>query len=280
MMHALFQPFPMSAGRSAQVWHHHPSFRRPAHFHEEPELNVVTAGVGTLAVGNERWSLRAGDAIYLQPGQDHELLSESPDFELFVLALEPELAARCVPTTARRSSVVALDPRTLDTLREEWLAVAHLTDRGRVESLLCEQFGSLASRFDTAPPLCRRTLNTLQLSPEVTEEEIAAQLGVHASEVSRTVRAHFGMRLVDYRARLRLMTFVQCVDSGQSLTRAAFSSGFGSYAQLHRVFRRHAACSPAEYFGGQRERVNARLHRESAADASPCASGAVRSQVR
>jgi AraC-like DNA-binding protein len=68
------------------------------------------------------------------------------------------------------------------------------------------------------------------------------------------------MRLVDYRAHLRLMSFVQCVDRGQTLTQAAFTSGFGSYAQCHRAFWRHLDCSPKAYFAGKRGELDRRLH--------------------
>jgi mannose-6-phosphate isomerase-like protein (cupin superfamily) len=60
-MSALFQPFPMLAGRDAQVWHHQPSFRRPRHFHLEPELNVVARGHGVLSVGERQFVVQAGD---------------------------------------------------------------------------------------------------------------------------------------------------------------------------------------------------------------------------
>jgi hypothetical protein len=45
---SLYQPFPMQPGHRAQAWRHQPAFLRPRHFHEEPELNLVTRGTATF----------------------------------------------------------------------------------------------------------------------------------------------------------------------------------------------------------------------------------------
>ncbi len=261
-MQALLQPFPMLTGRRAQVWHHHPSFLRPRHFHAEPELNVVARGHGVLSVGSERLELRAGDAVYLQPGQDHALLSESPDFELFVLALKPQLADHCNLRAVRNVGVVSLPRSTLLNLKAVWLGLGQLSDAVAVENSLSEHFLDLVNRFEPAPALCRRTIQTLQGTLDATEEHVASLLITHPSEVSRAVRTGMGMRLVEFRTRLRLISFVQSVDKGASLTQAAFSSGFGSYSQLHRAFWKHLGCTPLNYFAGKREHLDTLLQRD------------------
>ncbi len=91
---ALFQPFPMLPRRAAQCWRHQPAYRRPRHFHEEPELNLVLKGRARLGVGDGSIELRAGELLLFEPGQDHELLEASPDLDLVVMALRPELAVR------------------------------------------------------------------------------------------------------------------------------------------------------------------------------------------
>jgi AraC-like DNA-binding protein len=260
----LFQPFPMLDGRAAQVWHHHPSFRRPRHFHLEPELNVVTRGHGVLSVGDRQFAVSRGDAVLLQAGQDHELLAESPDFELFVLALRPELAARCGALSARSLDVVRLGLPFLDELRGTWRGVAEVVEAGVVERILSEHFQRLLPEFALSPALPRRALLTLRERPELAESEIAQELRVHPSDISRSVRESFGVRLVDYRVRLRLMQFITDVDSGLSLSRAAYAAGFGSYTQCHRVFLKHLHCAPREYFERRRGQVDAQLHRDLA----------------
>jgi AraC-like DNA-binding protein len=259
-MPALFQPFPMLEGRAAQVWHHQPSFRRPRHFHLEPELNVVTRGRGVLSVGDREFELRAGDAVFLQPGQDHELLAESPDFELFVLALQPELAENCEVLSARQLEAVTLSPQQIREFREAWHGLGELRDESVVQTRLCDHFRSILPKFTLSPALPRRVAHAIRHRPELAGSDLAEELHAHPSDISRSVVASFGMRLVDYRVRLRLMRFIRSVDAGLSLSRAAYASGFGSYTQCHRVFSKHLACSPRDYFDGRRRDIDGLLH--------------------
>ena len=90
---SLYQPFPMVTPQvRAQVWRHAPQFRRPRHFHDEPEINLVVAGSGRFGVGDTTFTAQAGDLLWFTPGQDHVLLEASDDFDLFVVALTPELS--------------------------------------------------------------------------------------------------------------------------------------------------------------------------------------------
>jgi AraC-like DNA-binding protein/quercetin dioxygenase-like cupin family protein len=256
---ALFQPFPMLPGRQAHVWHHEPKFRRPRHFHEEPELNVVTRGTGIVSIGERELQLEAGNFVLLQPGQDHALLDESPDFELFVLALSPELAARVGVAGQRQVGKCRLEDSALSQFREASLAMNHLADTNAVEVHLARHFVAMSNEFAPSHTLCRRALLQLGGDMELSETQLAATLNTDPSGVSRHVRQGLGVRLVEYRARLRLMEFVKRVDGGRPLTRAALESGFGSYAQCHRVFQRSLGCSPSVYFSGERLRINAEL---------------------
>jgi AraC-like DNA-binding protein len=51
------------------------------------------------------------------------------------------------------------------------------------------------------------------------------------------------------RNRVRLDRFIAMYGRGRRRTMldSALAAGFGSYAQFHRAFRRHMACSPAQY---------------------------------
>ncbi len=84
---ALYQPFPMAGRTRGQIWAYAPQYRRPRHFHPEPELNLIAAGVGIFGAGGSVFSVSAGDLLWWLPGQDHVLVDASPDFELVVVGL-------------------------------------------------------------------------------------------------------------------------------------------------------------------------------------------------
>jgi AraC-like DNA-binding protein/mannose-6-phosphate isomerase-like protein (cupin superfamily) len=249
----------MQPGRRAQIWRHQPSFRRPRHFHDEPELNVVVRGHATLGVGERVLQLGAGQVVALEPGQDHELLAASDDLELFVVALRPELAAKRPEPFAPTTELWSL-PASART--EPWSALAELGNVScaeAVERAVVELWVSLAALGRRPSALARRASGALRSERALSGAELAKRLHTTPSELSRVFRRSLGVPMVEYRARLRLLEFVRRVDAGQSLTAAALDADFGSYAQCYRVCERALGCSPSRYFDGLRREVDARV---------------------
>jgi AraC-like DNA-binding protein/mannose-6-phosphate isomerase-like protein (cupin superfamily) len=255
---ALFQPFPMLVGRRAQVWRHQPSFRRPRHFHAEPELNLVIAGSARLALGDRRIGVSRGDLLLFHPGQDHELLEASDDLRLYVVALRPDLAERArVLVACPVSEKITLEPERLAALDERLAAMASVSDCGVVEEQLAGLFVELAPRARPAHVLSRRAIEALRVERACSAQQISERLRANPSQLSRVFHRDFGVTLAEYRARARLMDFVRLVDAGERMSHAALNADFGSYAQCHRVFRRALGCSPKDYFAGARRAVDA-----------------------
>ncbi len=111
MAAAVYQPFPMAGAARGQIWRYSPAYRRPRHFHAEPELNLVSAGSATFGVGEGSITARAGDLLWWLPGQDHELLDATEDFDLFVIGLAPELSARVLGSGAPAAHCAPLQSR-------------------------------------------------------------------------------------------------------------------------------------------------------------------------
>jgi len=242
----------MLPGRRAQLWRHHPRFRRPRHFHAEPELNVVLSGRASFGIGDATLTAIAGDLLLFPAGQDHVLLDATEDFDLFVMALTPELVtrARLQPIAAMRSFRVA-EPQS-KTLVATLAALPELRDDAAAEEHVVEAFRVALRHAEKADALSRRALEQLWRDRAASAADLARNMKAAPSSLSRRFHHDFGVRLVEYRARVRLMDFVQRVDDGAPLLRAALSASFGSYAQCHRVFRRVLGCAPEDYFRGAR----------------------------
>jgi methylphosphotriester-DNA--protein-cysteine methyltransferase len=253
----VFQPFPMQGSRRAQAWRHQPAFHRPRHFHSEPELNLVTRGQAVMGVGDTVVCMSRGDVLFLHPGQDHVLLSASEDLGLFVVALRPELAAHaCRPLASASSSGCRLSDAALLSLEDQLHGLSTVADRNPVEQSLTALFEQVATQLGIQHVLTRRALQEVGANPEAASSELARQLGVHPSALSRRFHDDLSLTFVEYRARLRTMRFIHQVDGGKSLTAAALEAGFGSYAQCHRVISRALGCSPQRYFTGERSRID------------------------
>lgn len=203
-----------------------------------------------------------GDLILLRPGQDHELMEASEDLDLLVMAASPELVDRLrlgpLPTALTK---VTLNEPDIGPFSERLLGLQTISDGVPHEDTIGRLFSWTLENHPRGHSIARRSLHELYQDTSVSGACLAERLRVPQSEVSRMFARDLGLRLVDARARLRLMDFINSVDLGDSLTRAA-AIHFGSYAQCHRVFRRHLGCSPQEFFAGQRTQI---------ADARSCA---------
>ncbi len=262
-MTTFYQPFPMLPGHRAQAWLHRPAYRRPRHFHAEPELNFVFHGYARMGVGEFVFDMSPGDVLLLRPGQDHEMLQASDDVELVVTALTPELAARCLPGPLPvESRPFRLPEDEARAIRHQLLALDSPTGAENHERIVGDLFGYSEGHFGRGHLLARRTLAAIAERPDVVSSQLAVELRVQPSEISRYFHRTLGLRLVAFRTRHRLMRFIQLVDSGSSLTRAALEASFGSYAQCHRAFHQYLGCTPRDYFTFQRKEIDNRCEPE------------------
>jgi AraC-like DNA-binding protein len=267
---ALYQPFPLPGTARGHIWHHVPETRRPRHFHTEPELNLVTAGSGTFGAGDSTIHVAAGDLLWWSPGQDHVLLDASPDLDLYVIGLTPELSARVLaernlpahggatrtrlaqgPLLALRA--VCTTPVGADPTRVE----RHIGDLWR--DAHDHRLKTLDKHAVTI-----RALVSLTERPELGRDDVALATRAHPTDVSRYFHKDVGLTLTEYRTRLRLLRFIDLAGRREAnLLAAALDAGFGSYSQCHRAFRETLGCSPRQFFGTD---VRARMQEAFAVD--------------
>ncbi len=257
----LFQPFPMAGTARAQIWRHQWCYHRPRHFHAEPELNLITSGTGTFGVGDAVLPIRAGDLLFFKPGQDHELIEASADFYLYAFALEPALSQAVL---GAGSTAALAGPLSLALPPASFAALEALCSDAADERLLdgeqrvCRiwrEAHALRTRGGGMHVVTRRALAPLLDLPTLRRDQLAAFTGGHPAELSRHFHRDLGLRLTEYRARVRMLRFIRAVDGGaRSMVDAAQAAGFGSYSQCHRVFQRTLGCSPRAFFGGELRR--------------------------
>jgi AraC-like DNA-binding protein len=89
--------------------------------------------------------------------------------------------------------------------------------------------------------------------PTLEASEIARRLQVSVGWFARVFKAEMGLSLVEYRNRLRLDRVDAMIGKGgTTLLQAALASGFGSYAQFHRVFRGVRRMTPRDFLRRRR----------------------------
>src|SRR4051794_41959766 len=68
--------------------------RARPHRHAELEVNLVVRGTASYLLGDRRYALTPGTLTWLFPGQEHVLVDESTDHELWWAVFRPALVAR------------------------------------------------------------------------------------------------------------------------------------------------------------------------------------------
>lgn len=255
---ALYQRFLPEPKTRAFVWKYSQPIgvRRPRHFHDEPELNIVVQGWAKFGVGDRIVRVSRGELLAFPSGQDHELLESSADLYLYAIGLDAAYAAEVLGT-----GQAELAPLHVRLSESECAAVferaAELVDCPAAEQRGAELWHRIhwlgrrsAERLGRPTHvLTRRALARMAHAPELGLDALAQELRVHPSELSRQFHRNMGVTLVRHRARLRVLELIRLVDAGErDLMMAASAAGFGSYSQCHRTFRAELGCSPRQFF--------------------------------
>ena len=107
---AMFDDLGVPAGLDGRVLRHSAGDVRPrAHRHAELEVNLVVRGTASYLLGDRRIALTPGTLTWLFPGQDHVLVDESSDHELWWAVFRPALVARTA-TSADARPLLEEDP--------------------------------------------------------------------------------------------------------------------------------------------------------------------------
>ncbi|MGB7157526.1 MAG: AraC family transcriptional regulator [Tepidisphaeraceae bacterium] len=245
-------------------------FRR--HRHEELELNLVTSGSASYLVGDRRYDLRRGTLVWLFPAQEHVLLEQSPNYQMWIAVFRPPLLRRAAtsPQTLalRQPSPAGTFCRRLDDQTSARLVglLSDLhdaaTDPQRFNAGLAYALLTAWSSFQGANelalgsalhPAVERAAALIRehdgSDPTLSLDDLAERSGLSPSRLSRLFKRQTGVSLVRYRQQINLQRFLTLYGAGQrmNMMSAALRAGFGSYPQFHRVFKQVIGCSPNEY---------------------------------
>lgn len=101
-------------------------------------------------------------------------------------------------------------------------------------------------------PSIEKALHLLKSFPEkdFSLSELALECGNSCSRLSRLFNEQLGMSIVDFKNRLKLEQFINCIKTNPdySISEACYTVGFGSYSQFYKTFKQLFGISPKAYF--------------------------------
>lgn len=287
----------------AGVWYATPaSTWYPEHFHDELEVKLVLWGHAVYRMETSELELGPGSLFWLRPGQVHSLEGMSDDLAMWVGSF------RC---SAVRAAEKALGTRLLDrapgwgactlsaaSIQElsatfAWIATCEVPALVNASShRLLTTVLEHSSEHDGAPPsngrvgdgpaplheAVRHAVDLLSdREPGLPLSALARRCGLDESRLSRLFKRQMGLSTVEFRNHFRVQQFITRFGegTGRSMLQVALESGFGSYPQFHRAFRRVTGYAPSEHL--QRVRAGLVIPRHQGLEAAlPIRAPAVR----
>jgi len=269
----MLQRLKLPGNLDGMAWRYaNPAGANRRHYHAELELNLVTCVTGTYLLGNRHYQIRRGDLLWLFPAQEHVLIEQTPDFEMWIVVFRRRLIKRSAtdpPSLPLLQRSFAGDTcrrlRQQDFIRSEEL-FTQLTETANEAGLLNAGLAYVLLHawkcFNRAGEVPVRSVHPavehaarLLISDEggYSLSQLARRVGLSPSRLSRLFKQQAGISVVEFRNRQRIERFLDRYqlerDSSRQITLldAALDAGFGSYPQFHRIFRQVVGCSPAEY---------------------------------
>ncbi len=244
-----------------------PGYLHPRHRHDEIELDLVMRGTATYQVGSRLYRIQRGSALWLFPGQDHNVLEKSDDYTVWIVYWRAGLVRHAVAEDPALSVLGESDPagwfcrrirepdlKRLDGLLRE---IESAASRPLLKSGLAYALnlawsifarGAEESPASSLHPAVERAAQLLSQPEEVPIRRLSRLCGLSAARLSTLFARQVGMPLSAYRTQRRLERFLAEHDArAGNLLHSAMKAGFGSYSQFHRVFTRLVGLSPREW---------------------------------
>lgn len=246
-------------------------YLRDWHAHDTIEVNLVLRGSGHVMLDVRRYPLLPGHLVWIWPGQRHVPVQWSSDMRIWVVEWSPAHLPRLrkarrgdVPPPAdpahafcRRLPAPAL--QRMDGLLSAVAAQSRpdAFNRGLEFALfaLWEEYRSAEIVADCAVfhPKLEAAIRLLA-DPDhpLSQAELARRAELSPFYLSALFQKQTGMSIPAYRNRLRLQDFFRRIHAHPEIRilQHALDSGFGSYAQFHRVFTAALGASPRTWLTG------------------------------
>lgn len=228
-------------------------FSFPAHMHHCFEWIMVTEGVMTVEVGEESFTLSAGESVLIFPNQIHSM--QTPGHSRHMLCLfSPRLVSAYTEKTAGR---IPLDNRfALDGINEADLRRAASDNPILLKGLLyticgrfdeSAQYGAAGNRSDML--LCRIFLFVEEnYHTDASLSALARRLGYDYAYLSHYFKKATGMTYNAYLSQYRISQACYLLENQElNIISVAVECGFNSLRSLNRQFRAQTGQTPSEY---------------------------------
>ncbi len=225
------------------------------------------SGRAEYLIDGEVVELRAGTLLWALAGQMHMLLSETSDFDMWVLlisdaVLTPELrAAADLPPLSVSETDGPVRARAIGREGAEELDAIATAQRAMLSPeaqavglrwwlarAWCHWRAAPEGRGRAVHPAVDRAARMWREDPARSLKDVAGEAGLSPGRLGRLFREEIGKSVVAYRTEQKLARVEAiCREAPRTtLLTAALDGGFGSYAQFFRAYRDRFGTIPSK----------------------------------
>lgn len=252
----------------------------PWHWHEELEAVLISAGSCTLAAGNEKITLNAGDGFFINSGILHSAWDDAATGCRFhSLVFHPRLVGGSLDSVFYQSylqplmdhpaleyiplySSIPWQKAALEAIETAWQscraepAFYEFQVRSALSELICLLH---ENRPAVRRPSSEKNLRDAErikvmlafihehIASELTTRRIAACAMISESEALRCFRCTIGTSPIQYVKQYRIQQAAQLLESHDKISDIAARCGFQDMSYFTKTFRELKGCTPTEY---------------------------------
>ncbi|MEX0923802.1 MAG: helix-turn-helix transcriptional regulator [Rhodovibrionaceae bacterium] len=234
-------------------------YRVAAHHHPRAQLVNAEQGVMSVKAGDGAWVVPPGYAVWVPAGVVHEVESLASLSMRGIYCRETALGAKA-PSACRVVEVSPLLRELILRATQFEVTAAPSPREAHVQAVILDEILHLreAPLFVPLPGDARlkRITESLMEAPGDGRdlESWAQESGASSRTLARLFRKETGLSFREWRARMRLMTGLQHLASGDSVTTVALDVGYSGPSAFIAAFKGFTGHTPGEYL---RKRLDA-----------------------
>lgn len=233
---------------------HSKSTLAPKHSHEFGCLHFTKAGLYQERIEGETFEVDRGKVLYKPPGIDHcnefrDVGASTCRIELHLPKLQ-DVELPNLPLVFANPAVSLL----FNSIHRELSTgddLSKMAIEGLAWELICEMIrGSRARKFTPSTSVAIQASEIIrsQLSNPLSISELADELGIHRSQLSRSFKASFGVSLSHFIRQCRIEKSIVLLGKRDlSIAEIALECGFTDQSHFTRCFRTMLSTTPAKW---------------------------------
>ena len=227
------------------------------HIHRQFEIVLVLKNSLRMQIGLESYDIPEGHAVLIEAYQPHSFLSKEQN-QCLIIEFSPDFYKPFrdhMNTHALKQCKVKISPQTLEYIRtvlpkkslkhsdiDAYAMLAPLCLAIKNEGEWCESKNSFDDMFLQALDIISN-----EYSQPISREYVAKKLHIQPQTLSRIFKKRSKLSFVNYVQYIRVYNSLYLLKSNNSVTEAAYQSGFDSIRTFNRVFKSIVGMTPSEY---------------------------------